>query len=72
MMQFVTVAHVGTTADFVTSHRFPARRNGTERVVVWLTHLLRIREVRGQNIGLKTGYPKLIVVFLSLSNRMLG
>jgi hypothetical protein len=40
--------------------------------VEWLTLLLRIREVRGSNLGPDSGYPEFIVPFLSPSMQMPG
>jgi hypothetical protein len=42
-------------------------------VVEWLTHLLRIRDVPGSNLGTETSYPELnFVVFLSPSRQIPG
>jgi hypothetical protein len=42
-------------------------------VVVWLTHLLRIREVPGSNLGTETGNPEDgFGVFLSRSRQIQG
>jgi hypothetical protein len=42
-------------------------------VVEWLTHLLRIREVPGSNLGTETGYPEEgFGVFLSHSRQIQG
>jgi hypothetical protein len=43
----------------------------TNVAVSWSALILHIREVPGSNIGPKSGYPEVLVVFLSPSRLML-